>query len=114
MHVKGYSGKEKKARRRIMNKNSTTVSELRFQDYENGDVHIHDDSHNLKFVANQDDFKEQMEIALEDLKTTDGIIKIEGTSKEVLYLLKEGRSFHVFVAGGKSKKKELEKFVDGL
>jgi len=98
----------------MSDKNSETVGELRFQNYSNGEVHIHDDSHNLKFVGTKKDFKYKVEDALADLQGTDGIIKIEGKSPEVLYLCKDGRNFHIFVAKNSTKKRNLETFVDKL
>ena len=95
-------------------KNSNTVGELRFQDYSSGEVHIHDDSHKLKFIGNKGDFKHDVNEAMKELKTDDGIVKIKGTSNEVVYLCRDGNDFHVFVAGKTDKKKELEKFVNGL
>ena len=98
----------------MTDKNSTTVEELRFQDYSNGEVHVHDDSHSLKFVGTKKDFKKKVEDALQQLKKSDGIIKIEGKSKEVLYLCKDEKSFHVFVAGTGNKRRKLTNFIKGL
>jgi len=97
-----------------MGKTSDSVGDLRFQHYDSGEIHIHDDSHGLKFVADGDDFKEQVEEIFENLEDTDGIVKIKGTSKEVLYICKEGGNFHMFVAKNGSKKSELKKFLRKL
>jgi len=97
-----------------MGKTSDNVGELRLQKYDSGEIHIHDDSHNLKFVAKTDDFKTQVEEILEDFEDTDGIAKVEGTSKEVLYICKEGKNFHMFVAKNDNKKKDLIKLLKRL
>lgn len=95
-------------------KDSTTISELRFQKYDSGVVHIHDDNQRIKFEKNADDFKKEAEGYLQQFKKSDGVGKISGKNKINLFLIKEGSKLNCAVVKEKSMQKEVEKFVEGL
>jgi len=99
-----------------MGKNTETISGKRFQIYNDEEiVHVHDDKLGIKFEGDKDDFKEEVETALNDLEESDGIVKIKGKNKSHLYLIKEGKNFNVFVIEEKSTiKKELKNFLKRL
>ena len=96
-----------------MNKSNETINGLRFQKYDDGYVHVHDDSNGVKFELDADEFKEEFEEAMEDLEEDDGVAKIKG-SKNNLYLCKDGRNFHAFVGTNTSIKTKLKTFVKSL
>jgi len=91
-----------------------TISNLRYQTYTGGKLHIHDDAKRLKFVADAKTFKKDVEEALKDLKAAKGgAAQILGTSVEVVYLIQDGGKTFVVVAKD-SDEKELVNFVKGL
>jgi cell division protein FtsB len=105
----------------IMSKNTQDIAGLRFQKYDTGEVHIHDDVKNLKFIAKIDDFKKEVEDFIK--QDSDGATIIEGVSKERLLLIKEGKNVITVVLDSlysttifpESKStKEFIAFVDSL
>lgn len=90
--------------------NETTVGGLRCH-INNGEVHIHDDTKSLKFKADSVSFKTDVEDALTQLSKTDGIVKIDGTSKESLCLVQDGKNFFMFVTTDKGMKTDLKAFL---
>lgn len=92
--------------------NSDSINNLRFH-VNNGEVHIHDDARSLKFVAKTKNFTSEVKEAINTLETTDGIIKIDGTSKEKLYLIKDNKNLLVFIANDVDQKDKLETFLKG-
>lgn len=91
--------------------NETMIEGLRLH-INNSDVHIHDDTKSLKFIAKKDIFKKDVEAAIKDLNKTknDGLVKIEGSSGKV-YILKENQRFSLFMATSTSIRTQLEKFI---
>ena len=77
-----------------MDKTSNSISGLRFQKYDSGEVHVHDDSKNIKFVSSTAEFKKDVKQAIKNL-LQDGAVIIEGTSKERLVLIREIGRAHV-------------------
>jgi Ni,Fe-hydrogenase maturation factor len=96
-----------------MSKSNVTVSGLRFQKYDSGEIHIHDDSKKIKFISKASDFKNDVRDALKYLKN-DGAVAVHGTSKEKLILIKEGKNFSAVVAEDQNISSELNKFVASL
>lgn len=78
------------------------------------DVHFHDDGSSLKFVCDVEDFKAEAEEALNELKSSDGIYKIQGNMGNDLCIVKDGKSFYAYVDPNKNVKKDLRKFLKGL
>lgn len=95
-------------------KNSRTIKGLRFQKYDTGQVHIHDDANGIKFEADAKEFKKDVQESLKELKKTDGVSIIEGGTNVKLYLLKDGKNLCAFVANDKSTEKEIETFIRTL
>jgi len=96
------------------NKDQDTIGRLRFQSYQNGNIHVHDDAAGTKFIGNQRDFKSSIEDAFKDLEISEGVVKVEADSGDDLYIIKDGKNYGAFVAGKKSIKTELKSFVDKL
>ena len=94
--------------------NEKTVDGLRMH-VSNGDVHVHDDARSIKFWTSKSDFKESMEKALQEIKESknDGIIRINGDSRNDLCLVKEGASTYMFLSETEDKTKEIETFLKG-
>jgi len=93
---------------------STSSSELRLHQ-NNGEVHIHDDSHELKFVMNEKKFLTEIEEALPLLKQRYTALKITGKTKINLYILKDDRSVFMFLGeSGSNQQKDLESFIEGM
>jgi len=88
------------------------VDGLRF--HLNGDVHFHDDARGLKFTAKPDDFREQVEEALEILDDEDGLVKINGTSKEKLCIIREGGTLAAVILEKNGIKQKLRNFIKHL
>lgn len=78
------------------------------------DVHFHDDANSLKFICDIEDFKAETEESLKELKSSDGIYKIEGNAGNDLCIVKDGKSFYAYVEPKQNVKKELQKFLKGL
>jgi hypothetical protein len=70
-------------------KDTQFIAGLRFQKYDTGVVHVHDDARNLKFMAKTKNFKKEIEEFIK--QKGDGAVVIDGTSKERLLLIKEGK-----------------------
>lgn len=90
--------------------NSETINNLRFH-INNCEVHIHDDARSLKFVVKKDKFVSEVQDALDTFKSSDGIIEIEGSSKEKLCLIKNGKNFTTFIMSDNNVQTNLEKFI---
>jgi hypothetical protein len=87
-----------------------TINGLRMH-INNSNVHIHDDSKNLKFECSTGDFKTQVEDAILQLSKDDGIIKITGT-KDDLCIIKDGNSLSMFISEKTANvKSELQTFL---
>ena len=92
----------------------TKVTELRMH-VSGREVHVHDDKRGLKFTAAQNIFKRRVEEALEDLKGTEGIVKVAGKTDTDLYLLKEGSTLQMFILpGGKDTSRSLKSFINKI
>lgn len=91
-----------------------TIAKNRFQKYSNGEVHIHDDANNLKFVHKDAKvFKaEAEEILTEMQKLSEGAAVIEGTTGS-LVLAKHAGTIQAFV-GKADEEKEIRKFLKTL
>jgi len=94
--------------------NETTINGYRLH-INDEDVHIHDDDRDLKFVCDAEDFKTEVQEAFDQLKSSDGIYKIEGISENSkcsdLCIVKDGKAFYFYIAPKGSIKKDLMKFV---
>lgn len=98
-----------------MSKTTDTIAGLRFQEYpETREIHVHDDAKSLRFIAKTTPFKSDMESALVDLKAGPGATLIEGTSKEKLFLVSDGKKIKAFVVDDTDMTKEIESFVKKL
>lgn len=93
--------------------NSETISGLRFH-VNNGDVHIHDDVKKLKFVSDSTEFKTDLNSTFEDLKNTEGIVRIQGKSKTDFCVVKENKKFFCFLIDDTSIKSKLQSFLRGI
>jgi hypothetical protein len=94
--------------------NSEIISGLRFHINDSeGRVHIHDDVNKLKFEMDKDDFKKEIEDAMEVMKKSSMVTAIKGKTKTSLYLMNDGGSVSLFLSDGSSVKSELEKFLRG-
>jgi len=78
-----------------------------------GDVHIHDDGSKKKFERDVTEFKEEVETALEQLDNKDGVYKITAECGNDLCLMKDGRTFSMFLLDDKSVKTRLKEFIRG-
>lgn len=77
----------------------------------NGDVHIHDDANSHKFISPCKIFKKDAQEAIDALsRRSEGVSKIKGTTGTILYLLRDGKDYHMFLSGS-SMKTELKKFI---
>ena len=92
--------------------NSETINGLRFH-ISSGDVHIHDDKRSLKFERDQEEFRDDLFEAFDELGEDDGIYKILPDRGASLNVLKEGRNFSVFLSDSKSVKSKLKAFAKG-
>jgi hypothetical protein len=93
-------------------KDTQDIAGLRFQKYDNGAVHIHDDSKNLKFVMNSKNFKRFVK---EFLKMKgDATTILNGTSKERLLLVKEDKNIFAVVMPEQDILKDLNTFLGTL
>ena len=99
-----------------MSKTTDTIAGLRFQEYpESNEVHVHDDGKSLRFVAKKAAFKSDVGSALVDLKAGPGATIIEGTSKEKLFLISDGKKIKALVLDDKDDMtKEIESFIKKL
>jgi len=99
-----------------MSKTTDTIAGLRFQEYpESNEIHVHDDGKSLRFIAGTKAFKEDVTSALIDLKAGPGATIIEGTSKEKLCLISDGKKIRAIVLDDKvDMTKEIESFVKKL
>ena len=102
---------ERKDKEKFMGgSNGDTISGLRFH-VSGGEVHVHDDSKSIKFTARPNDFKEQVSDALELLDDEDGMVKIEGKTKESLCIIKDGGTLDVCILSKRGIKQKLEKCI---
>ncbi len=90
-----------------------TINGLRIHESK-GEVHLHDDSKGLKFYMDSDLFKEEAEGALKQLGKTDGIVEIDGESKNSLCIMKSGRVLSLFIKDSSSIKTKLQSFLRKL
>ena len=90
--------------------NESKIDGLRFH-LNNGEVHVHDDNNKLKFVSALNNFKDEVKTAFEELTNIDGTYEIKGKTKVSLYIFKNKKMTHIFVANGKSVRKEIEIFA---
>jgi hypothetical protein len=98
-----------------MSKTSDTIAGLRFQEYpESKEVHVHDDKNSLRFVAKTKTFKDDMASSIVDLKAGPGATIIEGTSKEKLCFISDGKKIQAFVMDTVDMTKEIETFIKKL
>lgn len=78
-----------------------------------GDVHIHDDAKSMKFSMDQSKFKKELEDSIDELTSSDGIITIEGKTKDQLCVGKKDRKFFMFLMDGGCVKSKLLDFIKG-
>ena len=96
-----------------MDKTNNTIAGLRFQKYDSGEIHVHDDSKNIKFVSSTAEFKKDVKQAIKNL-LRDGAVVIEGTSKERLVLIRDGNNLNASVIGNQNIISELQSFCNTL
>jgi len=89
------------------------IDGLRFH-LNNGSVHVHDDAKRIKFTANPNDFKEQVQEAFKLLKNEDGLVKIDGTSKEKLCIIRENGTFTAIILEAIGIKQKLKNFINKI
>lgn len=95
-------------------KDCTTINGLRFQKYDNGTVHIHDDKQGIKFEGKTFDFKGELQEVMKEMEQVDGAVRITGTTNVSLFLLKQDKKLTCVLAAEKDTEKELATFVRGL
>ncbi len=93
-------------------KDTQNIAGLRFQTYDTGVVHIHDDARNLKFTAKTKGFKKAVKDFIKR-KGDEGAL-LQGTSTERLFLAKEGKKIFAIVLHEQDIAKDLNSFVDSL
>lgn len=80
----------------------------------NGEVHIHDDGRTLKFYMGADDFKKEVNDALDSLRRTDGVIPIKGKGTTELFIVSKDGDFSMFLHGGADCVHDLKSFVNTI
>lgn len=95
-------------------KDSTTINNLRFQKYDSGVVHVHDDKQGVKFEMKAQDFKVEVEDIMKELSKCDGAVRITGNTNVSLFLLKQDNKLTCVVAQEKDTEKELATFIKVL
>lgn len=80
------------------------------------EVHIHDDSKNLKFTRDAEDFTADINGAFKefDSSTIDGVIRINADVGADLCLVKEGKCIYPFLFDRVDAKQELVMFLKGI
>ncbi len=91
--------------------NSDTVCGMRFHIEGGSDVHIHDDSRKIKFICSRGTFKEELDEALDLLEEEDGMVKIDGRTKESFCVVRKDGVINAFIFDKRGIKQKLEKFV---
>ena len=95
-------------------KNETTISGLRMHIDNSCKVHVHDDSKKLKYERTNGNFKAEVEDAFKVLEDGDGVIKIDGDTNTSIFLVKNNKSFDMFLKEDKNNvKKDLTDFLKG-
>lgn len=94
-----------------MSKDSTTINGLRFQTYDTKMVHIHDDSHGIKFESDSAFFKGEMNDALKQLEKDDGVVAIQGLKNARFLVCKHGKNFNGVVVKDEDMKQQIEDFI---
>jgi len=74
------------------------------------EAHVHDDARDLKFSMDAKGFKNEVEEAFNMLKK-DGIVEIQGDSKEAFCIMRSGRNFDAFIKSNVSIKTKLQSFI---
>ena len=92
--------------------NETYVGSLRM--HVNGDVHIHDDSRNMKFEMKPSLFKAEVQKALSALGQDGGVYAIYGKTEVSLLLIKDGVNLSMVLSQGSTVRKELNSFMNKL
>ena len=89
-----------------------TISGLRLH-ISGGDVHVHDDSKNLKFNVESNEFRVECETGLDYLNELkdDGLYEITGVGRNTFCLLKSGKIISMFVKDGNGIKQKLQRFL---
>jgi len=98
-------------------KDTQEIAGFRFQKYDSGEVHVHDDKNSVKFIhKDATRFKSDAEQALKDLaQVDDGAAIIEGEPKGPdLMLIKTSNGIQVFVKKKDSEETKFKKFLKGL
>ena len=94
-------------------KNQTVVNGFRFQKYDHGEIHIHDDSKKIKFEASCSDFKKELSNAMSALKeVSDGAYLINGCTNDLL-LVKNHNKISFVITNGNFEK-DLSNFLNTL
>ena len=92
-------------------KDSTTINGLRFQTYDTKVVHIHDDSHGVKFESDSSTFKKEMSDALKQLESDEGVVAIQGLKNTRFLVCKHGKNFNAVVVKDEDMKQQIEDFI---
>jgi len=96
--------------------NETTIAGLRMH-VSGGEVHVHDDSHSLKFSKKVEDFKSEVKDVLDDSQfgsnNPDGIMIIEADKGANLCIGRHNKNVFAFLLGTSSIKSQLDSFIKG-
>jgi hypothetical protein len=96
-----------------MDKTNNNIAGLRFQKYDSGEIHVHDDTKNIKFISSTTEFKKDIKQAIKNL-LQDGAVIVEGTSKEQLVLIRNGKNFSATIIDNQNIISELHSFCNTL
>jgi hypothetical protein len=80
----------------------------------NGDVHIHDDTRNIKLEIPKDKFKDDISEALSILGKDDGVYIIEVNMEHEIILIQSDGKLNMILNRRGSHLKALNNFIKGL
>lgn len=96
-------------------KNSNNIDGFRFQAYDTGVIHIHDDKNNVKFIKSSKEFKTELKEALDDLEKNDGLVEIKSDSGPNLYVWSIGsKTMFSLSDPGRGTKLDLTNFLKSI
>lgn len=90
--------------------NETMINGLRLH-IKDREVHVHDDKKQLKFSTSLDDFKNDVEGALEEVE---GLIRIIGNTPTDLCMVKEKGKLNIFLTDKNNVTSELQSFLNKI
>jgi hypothetical protein len=90
--------------------NEDTISGLRIHESD-GDIHIHDDSKDLKFKLDLEDFKKEVNASFEALKKKDGLCEIFGNNSDTLCFIRRKGKFSMFILDNNSIKQKILNYL---